>query len=76
MDGNALYIFGGQKFTGRQVDVWRRFSLSETTKEAASNMRLSVKTVEYHRMNLMKKLQTFDYARLTRLAIKHGLISL
>ena len=76
MSGKSLHLYAGQKLKEREVDVWRRFSMSETTKEAASNMGLSPKTVEWYRLCLMNKLKCHDYAGLTRLAYKHGLISL
>lgn len=43
-------------------------------KEIAQYLRLSVKTVETHRANLMKKLDLHSAAALTAYAIEKGLV--
>ncbi|MGZ8485066.1 MAG: response regulator transcription factor, partial [Candidatus Binatia bacterium] len=45
-----------------------------SNKECAQQLDLSVKTVESHRSNLMKKLDVHETAGLVRHAIKIGLI--
>jgi DNA-binding NarL/FixJ family response regulator len=45
------------------------------TKEIALALRLSVKTIETHRRNLMEKLRIYNVADLTKYAIRHGLAS-
>jgi DNA-binding NarL/FixJ family response regulator len=47
-----------------------------TNNAVAQILRLSVKTVEKHRTNLMSKLNVHDLAGLIRIAIKHGLVFL
>jgi DNA-binding NarL/FixJ family response regulator len=39
-------------------------------------MGLSIKTIETHRRNIMKKLSIFSIAGLTKFAIKEGIVSL
>ena len=39
-------------------------------------LKVSVKTVETHRRQLMNKLELFSVAELTRYAIREGLVSL
>jgi DNA-binding NarL/FixJ family response regulator len=46
----------------------------KTNKEIAQHLGMSVKTVESHRANLMKKLAVHETAGLVRHAIKIGLI--
>ena len=40
-----------------------------------SNLKLSPKTVEYHRMQLMQRLNIFDIPGLVRFAVRTGLVS-
>jgi DNA-binding CsgD family transcriptional regulator len=47
-----------------------------STKEVARILKVSVKTVETHRRQLMNKLELFSVAELTRYAIREGLVSL
>ena len=47
---------------------------SITTKEIAQKLGISVKTVDNHRTNLMRKLNLHDVASLTRYALEIGLI--
>jgi DNA-binding CsgD family transcriptional regulator len=47
---------------------------SHSTKEIAAKLGISVKTVDNHRTNLMRKLNLHDVASLTRYALEVGLI--
>ncbi len=62
--------------TARQQEILQFIALGRGTKEIAYELELSVKTVESHRAQIMKRLQIRDVASLVRYAIKHGLISL
>ena len=44
-------------------------------REIAADLELSVKTVESHRINLMRKLDIHETATLVRYAIRRGLIT-
>jgi DNA-binding NarL/FixJ family response regulator len=46
------------------------------TREIARRLKLSVKTVETHRAEVMKRLGIHDLARLVRYAVRVGLVSL
>jgi DNA-binding NarL/FixJ family response regulator len=46
-----------------------------TTKQVAQALSISVKTAEFHRGRLMKKLNIHDTANLVRYAIREGWIS-
>jgi len=65
-----------ERLTSRSRDVLQLISEGHTNKAIAQILRVSVKTVEKHRANLMSKLNVHDLAGLIRVAIKHGLIFL
>ena len=63
------------QLTERQRDILQLIAESYTTKAIAQELKLSPKTVEYHRMQLMKQLNIFDVPALVRFAVKAGLVS-
>ena len=60
--------------TQRERQVLQLIGEGKTNKEIAQQLGMSVKTVESHRANLMKKLAVHETAGLVRHAIKIGLI--
>ncbi|HUJ26450.1 MAG TPA: response regulator transcription factor [Myxococcales bacterium] len=65
-----------QLLTSRQREVLQLIAEGHTTKEIAQRMRLSVKTVETHRANLMERLAIRDVPGLVRFAVRVGLVAL
>jgi len=61
--------------TDRQREILRMIAEGRSTKEIASDLSLSVKTVETHRAQLMERLGIRDVPGLVRLAIREGLVS-
>jgi DNA-binding NarL/FixJ family response regulator len=59
--------------TSREREILQLIAEGLTTKEIASHLGLSVKTVESHRINLMRKLDIHETATLVRYAIRRGL---
>ena len=59
--------------TSREREILQHIAEGQTTKEIAAHLRLSVKTVESHRINLMRKLDMHETASLVRYAIRRGL---
>ena len=55
--------------SNRETDVMRRVVDGMTNKDVATEIGISVKTVEMHRGNLMKKLRINCVAHLVRLAV-------
>jgi DNA-binding NarL/FixJ family response regulator len=60
--------------TDREREVLRLVAEGLTTKEIAFRLDISVRTVESHRANLMRKLDLRSVARLTQFAIREGLV--
>jgi DNA-binding NarL/FixJ family response regulator len=59
--------------TSREREVLQLIAEGETTKEIAWRLKLSAKTVESHRIRLMRKLDIHETATLVRYAIRRGL---
>ena len=62
------------RVTPREREVLQLISAGKTTKEIAQMLDLSVKTVETHRQQLLRKLDCGNVVELTRLAIREGLV--
>jgi DNA-binding NarL/FixJ family response regulator len=60
--------------TSRQREVLQMLAEGRSTKEIASALELSVKTVETHRASLMDRLGIYDLAGLVVFAARHKLI--
>lgn len=59
--------------TGRETEILSLITQGKTNPQVAAALSISVKTVEWHRANLMHKLNAHTTADLVRYAIKHGL---
>lgn len=63
------------RLSPRQLEVLRLVAEGYTTSAIAERLKLSAKTVESHRGEVMKRLDIHDLASLVRFAIKVGLVS-
>jgi DNA-binding NarL/FixJ family response regulator len=63
-----------RQLTHRQVEVLRLVAEGHRTRDIADRLGVSVKTVESHRGEIMKRLRVHDVVRLVRYAIRVGLI--
>jgi len=61
--------------TARQREILQLIAEGHSTKEIASDLGVSVKTVETHRAQLMERLDIHDIPGLVRFAIRAGLVS-
>jgi DNA-binding NarL/FixJ family response regulator len=64
-----------ERLTSRQIEVLRMVAEGHRTREIASRLKLSVKTVESHRGEVMKRLEIHDVVGLVRYAMRVGLIA-
>lgn len=60
--------------TDREREILQLVAESNSTKDIANKLGISVKTVDNHRTNLMRKLNLHDVASLTRYALEIGLV--
>ena len=62
--------------TARQLEILRLIVRGKSTREIANGLSLSIKTVETHRAQIMKRLQIHDVAGLVLFAVREQIISL
>jgi DNA-binding NarL/FixJ family response regulator len=63
-----------EQLTGRQREILQLIAEGQNTKGIAELLKVSPKTVEYHRMKLMDCLNVHDIPGLVRFALRVGLI--
>ncbi|MEP6935093.1 MAG: LuxR C-terminal-related transcriptional regulator [Nitrospirota bacterium] len=61
--------------TPRQRDILRLVSVGHTNREIAEVLEISVRTVEVHRFNLMRRLNVRNVAQLLRQSLQLGLLA-
>lgn len=64
-----------EQLTDRQREILQLIAEGQTTKGIALVLKVSPKTVEYHRAQLMDRLKIHDIPGLVRFALRAGLIS-
>lgn len=64
------------ELSGREREVLQLIAEGRSTKEIAAALHISVKTVETHRLQVMRKLDIHTVAGLTRYALREGITSL
>jgi DNA-binding NarL/FixJ family response regulator len=62
------------RITEREREILTRIALGDSTKRIALTLILSVKTVEKHRANLMRKLELHNVAAVTLFAVRNGML--
>ena len=65
-----------ERLTNRQREILQLIAESQNTKQIAGSLKVSSKTVEYHRRKLMAALDVYDVPGLVRLALRAGLLPL
>ncbi len=67
-------VEGPDRLTPREREVARLLTKGKSNKEVASALKISVKTVEAHRANIMHKLNLPSFAELVHYAIRTGIV--
>jgi DNA-binding NarL/FixJ family response regulator len=63
------------QLTGREYEVIRLLADGLSSKEAAARLRISIRTVESHRININRKLGFNSIAKLVQYAIRKGIVA-
>lgn len=63
-----------EQLTGRQREILQLIAEGRNTKQIAAILKVSPKTIEYHRMKLMNSLNIHDIPGLVRFAMQAGLL--
>jgi DNA-binding NarL/FixJ family response regulator len=63
------------QLTERECEVMRLLADGMTSKEAATRLQISIRTVESHRINISRKLGFNSIAKLVHYAIRHGIVA-
>lgn len=61
--------------SGRQREILRLLAEGMSTRDIAELLKISAKTVESHRSQLMQKLDIYDVPGLVKFAVRHGIVS-
>ena len=60
--------------TPRQREILKMVAMGHTNREIAASLEISVRTVEVHRFNLMRRLSVRNVAQLLRQSLQQGLL--
>jgi len=71
---NGSFKRNNIRLTSRETELLQLIAEGHVNKQIASELSISIKTVEKHRQHLMEKLHIHDIAGLTRYAIAAGVI--
>jgi len=63
------------RLTKRETEILKLIAMGALNKEIARQLKISVRTVEVHRLNLRNKLRKTRLAELVRYALQEGLIT-
>ena len=63
-----------QAITPRQREILKMVAMGQTNREIAASLHISVRTVEVHRFNLMRRLSVRNVAQLLRQSLQQGLL--
>jgi DNA-binding NarL/FixJ family response regulator len=62
------------RLTSREREIVQLLSEGKSSKEVASDLKISVKTAETHRANIMRKLEIHSVSELVRYAVRNQII--
>jgi DNA-binding NarL/FixJ family response regulator len=63
-----------ERLTAREREIVQLLAEGKSSMEVASSLRISIKTVETHRSNVMQKLEIHNVSELVRYAVRNQII--
>ena len=66
----------GTSLTAREVEVVQLLAAGKSNKEAASQLRVSTRTIESHRNHIMRKMNFASFSDMVRFAIRNKIVDL
>jgi two-component system response regulator NreC len=72
--GSNPPLMAGTPLTAREQEILKILAEGRTVRQTASELALSIKTVEAHKLNLMRKLNIHKRARLIDYAVENGFV--
>ena len=75
-EGEEKHPIGTPGLTTREREVLQLIAEGYTNKDMAKQLNLSINTVNFHRKNMMKKLDIHNQADIVRYALKEGIAEL
>ena len=73
--GEQPPVIQRDRLTPRQREVLQLVAEGQTVKEIAATLKISPKTVEFHKSQIMEQLDIHTTAELTKYALTHGVIT-
>lgn len=70
------HISASTGFTSREIEIIRLLCLNKSNREIAEELNISVRTVEGHRLHIMKKTSCKNAAELTTFAIQNNFVTI
>jgi len=71
---HAIRLDAQQRPTARQREILQLIASGMTSRQIAQALNIRLKTVESHRLQLMRRLDIHDVAGLVRYAVRHGVV--
>ncbi len=75
-DDGEVHGNSHENLTTRERQILQLIAESRTNREIGERLKISIKTVQTHRANMMNKLDIHDQTSLVKFAIRHGLVKL
>lgn len=72
-EGASAVQAGKPDLTARQIEVLRLIALGSSAKDIANQLKISVRTAEFHRAAIMQRLGLHSTAQMTRYALANNL---
>lgn len=73
-DRSLSHIAGELALTDREMEIVKELCEGKTNKEIANQLKVTTRTVDFHRANIYAKTKSRNVAELVKYAIRHGVV--